>query len=93
MKKAMWLGLSTEITVLVIMLLFIVFKRPVSGVLFGIFVAGMLLCTISSLFVQRQNIKENYSKQNAITGRKNILSYIVLLIPLIIILVITHFLV
>ncbi len=93
MKKAMWLGLSTEITVLVIMLLFIVFKRPVSGVLFGIFVAGMLLCIISSLFVQRQNIKENYSKQNAITGRKNILSYIVLLIPLIIILVITHFLV
>lgn len=93
MKKAMWLGLSTEITVLLIMLLFIVFKRPVSGVLFGIFVAGMLLCIISSLFVQRQNIKENYSKQNAITGRKNILSYIVLLIPLIIILVITHFLV
>ncbi|MDU1414613.1 MAG: hypothetical protein E6929_17510 [Clostridium sp.] len=91
MKKLMWVGLSTEITVLVIMLLFIIFKKPVSGVLFGIFVAGMLICLISSLFVQRENIKESHSKQNAITGRKNILSYIVLLIPLIIILVITHF--
>jgi len=93
MKKVMWVGLSIEIMVLIIMLLFIVFKKPVSGVLFGIFVAGMLICIISSLFVQRENIKENYLKQNAITGRKNILSYIVLLIPLIIMLLITHFLV
>lgn len=87
----MWLGLSIEITVLIIMLLFLVFQKPVSGVLVSIFVAGMLICIISSLFVQRENIKENYSKQNVMSGRKNILSYIVLLIPLIIILVITHF--
>lgn len=89
----MWLGLSIEITVLIIMLLFLVFQKPVSGVLVSIFVAGMLICIISSLFVQRENIKENNSKQNVMSGRKNILSYIVLLIPLIIILVITHFLV
>ncbi len=93
MKKVMWLGLSIEITVLIIMLLFLVFQKPVSGVLVSIFVAGMLICIISSLFVQRENIKENNSKQNVMSGRKNILSYIVLLIPLIIILVITHFLV
>jgi len=59
MKKVMWLGLSIEITVLIIMLLFVVFKKPVPGVLVGIFVAGMLTSIISSFFVQREKIKEN----------------------------------
>ena len=59
MKKVMWLGLSIEITVLIIMLLFVVFKKPVQGVLVGIFVAGMLTSIISSFFVQREKIKEN----------------------------------
>ncbi|WP_346879829.1 MULTISPECIES: hypothetical protein [unclassified Clostridium] len=59
MKKVMWLGLSIEITVLIIMLLFVVFKKPVPGVLVGIFVVGMLTSIISSFFVQREKIKEN----------------------------------
>jgi len=59
MKKVMWLGLSIEITVLIIMLLFVVFKKPVPGVLVGIFVAGMLTSIIFSFFVQREKIKEN----------------------------------
>jgi len=59
MKKVMWLGFSIEITVLIIMLLFVVFKKPVPGVLVGIFVAGMLTSIISSFFVQREKIKEN----------------------------------
>lgn len=59
MKKVMWLGLSIEITVLIIMLLFVVFKKPVPGVLVVIFVAGMLTSIISSFFVQRGKIKEN----------------------------------
>jgi len=59
MKKVMWLGLSIEITVLIIMLLFVVFKKPVPGVLVGIFVAGMLTSIISSFFVQRDRVKEN----------------------------------
>ncbi len=58
MKKVMWLGLSIEITVLIIMLLFVVFKKPVPGVLVGIFVAGMLTSIISSFFVQREKIKD-----------------------------------
>ncbi len=57
MKKVMWLGLSIEITVLIIMLLFVVFKKPIPGVLIGIFVAGMLTSIISSFFVQREKIK------------------------------------
>jgi len=59
MKKVMWLGLSIEITVLIIMLLFVVFKKPVPGVLVGIFVAGMLTSILSSFLVQRGKIKEN----------------------------------
>jgi len=59
MKKVMWLGLSIEITVLIIMLLFVVFKKPIPRVLVGIFVAGMLTSIISSFFVQREKIKEN----------------------------------
>jgi MFS superfamily sulfate permease-like transporter len=59
MKKVMWLGLSIEITVLIIMLLFVVFKKPIPGVLVGIFVAGMLTSIISSFFVQREKVKEN----------------------------------
>jgi len=59
MKKVMWLGLSIEITVLIIMLLFVVFKKSIPRVLVGIFVAGMLTSIISSFFVQREKIKEN----------------------------------
>lgn len=59
MKKVMWLGLSIEITVLIIMLLFVVFKKPVPGLLVGIFVVGMLTSIISSFLVQREKIKEN----------------------------------
>lgn len=59
MKKVKWLGLSIEITVLIIMLLFVVFKKPIPRVLVGIFVAGMLTSIISSFFVQREKIKEN----------------------------------
>jgi len=59
MKKVMWVGLSIEITVLIIMLLFVVFQKPVPGLLVGIFVAGMLTSIISSFFVQREKIKEN----------------------------------
>lgn len=62
MKKVMWLGLSIEITVLIIMLLFVVFKKPVPGVLVGIFVAGMLTSIISSFFVQREKIKDYRGK-------------------------------
>lgn len=59
MKKVMWLGFSIEITVLIIMLLFVVFQKPVPGLLVGIFVAGMLTSIISSFLVQREKIKEN----------------------------------
>ncbi|WP_346884209.1 hypothetical protein [Clostridium sp. UBA4395] len=59
MKKVMWLGLSIEITVLIIMILFVVFQKPVPGLLVGIFVAGMLTSIISSFFVQREKVKEN----------------------------------
>lgn len=59
MKKVMWLGFSIEITVLIIMLLFVVFQKPVPGLLVGIFVAGMLTSIISSFFVQREKIKKN----------------------------------
>ncbi len=59
MKKVMWVGLSIEITVLIIMLLFVVFQKPVPGLLVGIFVVGMLTSIISSFFVQREKIKEN----------------------------------
>lgn len=88
----MWLGLFVEMGALLIMLLFVILSRPVSGIFVGIFVVGMLVCIISSLLVQRESTKENYSKKNTICFKKNILRYIMLLIPIIVMLVITHLL-
>lgn len=90
MKKIMWLGFLLEAIALVTIILCLIFQKPILEGGYIVFVLGMLTCIISSFFVRRENIKENYDKQNLSFNKKNLFTCAILLIPLIILLIITR---
>ena len=88
MKKIMWAGFSIQIIILVIILLLVVLQKQIPDLVSFIFVLGMLTCIISSFFVARE---KNEILQNKESRKKYFVRIFFLLIPIIIMLFITHY--
>jgi len=93
MKKIMWMGFTLEIIMLIILLILVVLQLPVPALVTIIFGLGMLTCLVFSFFVIREN-RDKEGKNNTISDmidrKRYYFRIIFMLIPIIIMLIITH---
>lgn len=90
-KKLMLYSGSVQMVALLITFYLVIISKPIPDFLFAIFGVSMFTCIFSSLFLHRQN-NENTIKSNSDAKSNTIISIILLSIPLVVLLIITHLL-
>lgn len=59
MKKLMWSGVAIESIMFIVIIILLCFGRPISDLVFYLYLTGMLICVISSLFVNKNTVKKS----------------------------------